>query len=135
MIFNRKNLQILDKIGMLRLAFQEASIPLNKEYFSNDINDYLHSKNVVLSGQFFPMNENSFIDNLEKQEANLEPEITPDTEILICGRYPDWMLVEEARLYGIKIVFADKAGELFSRMATKLYKNRAELTYEDSPGV
>lgn len=136
MIFNRTNLQVLDKIGMLRLAFHEISTPLNKEYFSKDINDYLYSKNVVLSGQFFHLNENSFLDNLEEREANVEPEITPETEVLICGRYPDWMLVEEARLYGIKIVFADKAGELFSRMATKLCKStRPVLSYQESQGV
>lgn len=122
MIFNKTNLQILDKIGMLKLAFHEASTPLIKEGFLDDTNNYLHFKNVVLSGQFFPVDENYIIDNIEEQTANLRQGITPETEILVCGRYPDWMLIEEARLYGIKIVFADKAGELFSRIATKLCK-------------
>lgn len=135
MIYNSTTLKILDKIGMLRLAFQEASIPFNIKGFPEDINKYLHFKNVVLSGQFFPLDENSFIDNLEEQAANVRQEITPETEILVCGRYPDWMLVEEARLYGIKIVFADKSGELFSRIATRLCKTRTMNIYEDPVGV
>ncbi|CAN5198617.1 hypothetical protein BH23BAC2_BH23BAC2_22500 [soil metagenome] len=62
----------------------------------------------------------------------MQPEITPETEILICGMYPDWMLVEEAKLYGIKIMFADKAGELFSRIARN-FTNPRLFYIEKSP--
>ena len=114
MKFTGTNLQILDKIGMQRLSFQEAQSP----FFLN----LLRAKNVILSGDFFHLNENSFSENLLEREANVQLEITPETEVLICGKYPDWILVEEARLYGIKIIFVDKAGEFFSKIAAKLVK-------------
>ena len=135
MKFNRINLQVLDKIGMLKLSLKRAEIPLFLENPSKDIYDFIHSKNVILSGEFFPLSENSFKEKLIEREANVQQEITPETEILICGRYPDWMLVEEARLYGIRIIFADKAGESFSKIATKLCKSRPVLSYEQLLGV
>lgn len=118
------NLQILDKNGMRKLSFQE--VPATLLSFSNlqvDM-DFLQAKNVFLSGEFCPMDENTFIERLRERKANVQQEITPETEILICGQYPDWVLVEEARHYGIKIVFFDKAGEFFSRMAAKLINNK-----------
>lgn len=119
MKFTGVNLQILDKIGIQRLSFPEVTTPVNP--------DLLQSKNVILSGEFYHLEDNSIINNFHKRETNIQPDITPDTEILICGQFPDWMLVEEARLYGIRIIFADKAGELFSRMATKLCKSRKQV--------
>ena len=115
MKFTGTNLQILDKIGMQRLSFQEVQTPF--------LPDLLRAKNVILSGDFLHLNGNSFSENLREREANVHLEITPETEVLICGKYPDWILVEEARLYGIKIIFVDKAGEFFSRIAAKLVKS------------
>lgn len=126
MKLNRINLQVLDKISIQKLFFQEAPAPL---FFSSKENkSLLQTKNVVLSGEFFPIN---YKDNLMKWEANVQPEITPETEYLLCGKYPDWVLVEEARHYGIKIIFADQAGELFSRIATELINSKSALTVEE----
>ncbi|WP_034921331.1 hypothetical protein [Gillisia sp. CAL575] len=132
MKLNRINLQILDKISIKKLFFQEAPAPLFLKGFSKENNSLLQTKNVVLSGEFFPIN---YKDNLNKWEANLQPEITPETEYLLCGKYPDWVLVEEARHYGIKVIFTDKAGELFSRIATKLINSKTALTIEEPLGV
>lgn len=92
---------------------------------------FLDSKNCIISGDFFPFSESLFKEKLLKRNINVQPQMTPDTEILICGRYPDWVLVEEARMYGVKIIFVDKAGELFSRMVTKMKKSRTVLTCEE----
>lgn len=130
MKFTRINLQILDKISMQRLSLQETPTALLPDGTSQLNVNFLQAKNVILSGEFHPMSEDTFRENLIKNKVNVQEEITPETEILICGKYPDWMLVEEARLYGIKTIFVDKAGEFFSRIATKLYKSsRPELSY------
>lgn len=122
-------LQTLDKIGI-------KQIPLLPARNTQIDNHFLHSKNIIISGEFFPTSESAFKENLLKSNVNVQPEITPETEILICGKYPDWILVEEASLYGIKIIFIDKAGELFSRIAIKLCKSsRPVLSYKEQLGV
>lgn len=132
----RINLQILDKISMHRLSFQGAPTNLLPDGTSQLNVRLLQAKNVILSGEFHPMSEDTFRENLIKGKVNVQQEITPETEILICGKYPDWMLVEEARLYGIKIIFVDKAGEFFSRIATKLCESsRPVLCYKEPMGV
>ena len=130
-----KNLQILDKIGMDRLSSDEVSKPLPHDCLSNGNNNWLQAKNVILSGDFFHLNGNSFSENSLKREANVQLEITPETEVLICGKYPDWILVEDARLYGIKIIFVDKAGKYFSRIAAKLIKCKTGSPIEELIGV
>lgn len=87
--------------------------------------NFLDSKNVIISGEFFPASNIAFKESFLKYNANLQPQMTPETEILICGKHPDWVLVEEARLYGVKILFADKTGELFSRMATNPFTSKS----------
>ncbi|CAM4121905.1 hypothetical protein GILI108418_06045 [Gillisia limnaea] len=111
---------------MKKLSFYEAPASLYPNRTSQVNIDFLQAKNIFLSGEFLPMGINSFKENLIKRQANVQPEITPETEILICGKYPDWILVEEATLYGIKIIFVDKAGELFNRIAAKLIKNKTD---------
>lgn len=97
-------------------------------------NDILNDKNVIISGEFFPTSERLLEEMLLKNNIHLQPQMSPDTEILICGRYPDWMLVEEARIYGVRIIFMDKAGELFSKLASNLNKNKT-FSYEEPLGV
>ncbi len=129
MKFTRIALQTTDKTGI-------KSTPLLTNSTTQMNNDFLHSKNIIITGQFFPTSESTFKENLLKSNLNVEPEITPETEILICGKYPDWTLVEEASFYGIKIIFIDKEGELFSRIATKLCKSsRPVLSYKEPLGV
>ena len=135
MKFTGMNLQILDKIGMDRLSSDEVSKSLPHNCISNGNNICLQAKNVILSGDFFHLNGNSFSENLLKREANVQLEITPETEVLICGKYPDWILVEEARHYGIKIIFIDRAGEYFSRIAAKLIKSKTGSPIEELIGV
>ncbi len=136
MKFNKINLQILDRIGIQKLAYQKASVPLFQSSFSNEKNNIFQSRNVILSGEFFPLSEIFLRENLLEQEANVQTEITPKTEILICGKFPDWTLVEEAKLYGIKIIFIDHEGESFSKIASRLYKSRKSLhSYEEPLGV
>lgn len=131
MKLTRSPLQILNKNLLQQLSFQEAPASLYSAGTSQVNFDFVRAKNVFLSGEFFPNGENSFKEDLFNRQANLQPEITPETEILICGKYPDWNLVEEARHYGIKIFFIDKAGEFFSRIASKLIKNNTNSSIEE----
>ncbi len=131
MKLTRSPLQILNRKLMQQLSLQEAPASLYSGGISQLNLDFLRAKNVFLSGEFFQIGEKSFKENLHNRQANLQLEITPETEILICGKYPDWNLVEEARLYGIKIFFIDKAGEFFSRIASQLIKNNTNSSVEE----
>lgn len=131
MKFTGSHLQLLDREMMQKLSFQKAEEPLSPDFLSELSKDLSKAKNIVLSGEFCALSENSLKENLLKSKANVQPEITPETEILICGKYPDWMLVEDARHYGIKIMFVDKAGELFGKMATKLIQKKSNFPLEE----
>lgn len=131
MKLNRSPLQILSKKMMQELSSQEAPTSMYSAGTSQVNSEFLRDKNVFLSGEFREMGENSFFENLLNSQANLQPEITPETEILICGKYPDWNLIEEARLFGIRIFFIDKAGEFFSKIASQLIKNNSKPSIEE----
>lgn len=135
MQFNRVTLKIMEKIKGKNRYFQEAATPLFPAGITPGDDHFLHTKNVIISGDFFPSSEVAFKKNLLERKANLQPHMTTETEILICGKYPDWMLVEKARLYGVKIIFVDKAGELFGRMATNLNKTTPVSLYEEPLGI
>lgn len=126
---------IIKKTGLSNSSFRKTAIP-GLQALTSQVDEYFfQNKKIAISGEFFPMSENFLKSNLVEREANVQPEMTPETEILICGKYPDWMLVEEARLYGVTIIFVDKAGELFSKMASGLLKNNSVLSYEEPLGV
>lgn len=127
-------LAMLSRFNLRSFSRRETSAPSLTAKTTQLDDDLLHSKSVILSGEFFPTSESVLIERLLKRDVNVQPQMTPETDILICGKYPDWMLVEEARLYGVKIIFIDKAGELFSRLATNLNKSRA-FSYEEPLGV
>lgn len=135
MQFNRRTLKIMEKVKGKSRYFQEAATPLFPTGTPQENDHFLHNKNVIISGDFFPTSEVEFKKNLLDRKANLQPHMTPETEILICGKYPDWMLVEKAGLYGVKIIFVDKAGELFGRMATNLNKTTPVSLYEEPLGI
>lgn len=125
--------KIKNKIRLSNLSYRKSKSLIPAKPTQVDEN-FLNGKNVIISGEFFPTSEKVFKESLLKRKANVQPQMTPQTEVLICGKYPDWVLVEEARIYGVKIIFVDKAGELFSRLATNLNKNRA-FFYEEPLGV
>ncbi len=126
-IFNKVNLSSLTFLSTGTQLLPATPFPMDE--------NLLQSRNIILSGEFFPTNEKVFKENLLKCNANVQLQMTPETEILICGKYPDWMLVEEARLYGVKIIFVDRAGELFSRITANLNKRKAVLPYEEPLGI
>lgn len=135
MKFTGRELQILDKKMMQKLSCQDAPETLFPN-LTTDLNiDFPQAKNVIFSGEFLIGSEIAFRENFIKGNANVQTEITPETELLICGKFPDWMLIEDARKNSINIVFTDKAGEFFSRMATKLIKNKTDSPFEELMGV
>lgn len=75
----------------------------------------LSHKNIRTTGHFFPTSEEVFNNKLLQLNANVQPQMNEETDALICGKYPDWMLIEEAKTMGIPIIFVDNTAELFSR--------------------
>lgn len=74
----------------------------------------LRNKNAVISGEFFPMGEEVLRSKLVSAKVHVMPHISEETHILICGKFPDWDLINEARSRAIQIIFIDKASDLFS---------------------
>lgn len=91
--------------------------------------DSLENKNVVTSGEFFPTSTEALKEKLVQEKANLRSEITAETDILICGKYPDWMLIQQARISGVKIIFIDKASDLFDEMVIDIRRHTSEPDY------
>lgn len=127
--------KIRDRVRFRSRSFLQAATPIPSAKTAKLDENYWSAKNVVLSGEFFPASDSFFKESLLKRNAHVQPQMTSETDILICGKYPDWMLVEEARHCGVTIIFIDKAGELFSRLASNLHKGRAALSYEEPLGV
>lgn len=131
MKFTGRELQILDKQMMQKLSCPDAPKPLFSNLITDLNNSFSNVKNIIFSGEFCAGSETAFRENSLKGIAGAQVEITPETEVLICGKYPDWMLVEQARQNGIQIVFTDKAGEFFSRIAIKLLENETNFPFEE----
>ena len=83
------------------------------DLFKLDILSFKNKK-VLLSGDFFPTTEEAFKEKLIRAKATVMAQLTSETEILICGKYPDWILIEEVQRRGLDIIFIDKASDLFS---------------------
>lgn len=77
----------------------------------------LKHRNAVISGDFFPTNEVTLINKLIHSQINIMSQISAETDILICGKFPDWSLVQEARLRAINVVFIDKTSDLFTTLS------------------
>lgn len=133
---------MIDKVALLScrinkngFSFRKRLSEAKKSEFSEMNLHCFENKIIVTSGEFFPTSEKALTERLVQERANVLSQITSATDILICGKYPDWMLIEEAKKNGVKIIFVDKVGELFSRFATNLNKNRTILSNEEPLGV
>ena len=112
---------IIDRAGLLfpwinQKEFSSRKRPSGaKKLELSEMNFHsLENKNVVTSGEFFPARAEAFIERLVQEKANVISQLTAETDILICGKYPDWMLIQEARLRAINVIFIDKASDLFT---------------------
>lgn len=104
--------------------------------FSKAMDDCsFENKNIFISGEFFPSHENALKERLQKRKAKLQPFLTRDTEILVCGKYPDWLVMEEAKRNGVKIIMVDKASDLFSRFATNIHDSNSPAPHQVPLGI
>ncbi len=93
-------------------------------YENQNLNIFsLKHKNAVISGEFFPTDEETLKNKLINAKTNVMPQICAETDILICGKFPDWSLIEEARLKAINIIFIDKASDLFTNSTSAEHNN------------
>lgn len=74
---------------------------------------FLKNKKVVITGDFFPASEDTFRKRLIAAKASVMTNLTTDTEILICGKFPDWTLIEDAQKKSLEIIYIDKVSDLF----------------------
>ena len=77
------------------------------------LDNSLENKNIILSGSFFPASEESLQEKLLMLKAQVVTELSSETDILLCGKFPNWSLIQEARSRAIKVIFIDKASDLF----------------------
>ena len=99
-----------------------------KKTTASDIS--FENKNIILSGSFFPASEESLKERLLMLKAQVVTQLSSETDILICGKFPDWSLIQEARSRAIKVIFIDKASDLFSNIISEeLGKFESEHVY------
>lgn len=92
----------------------------------------LKHKNAVISGEFFPMGEETLKNKLVSAKTNVMPQMSAETDILICGKFPDWSLIQEAKIRAIKVVFVDKASDLFAALTSPEQSDlESELTFSN----
>ena len=130
-----KLIRNMKKVSHVRLSFKKT-IKANNPVPAKPLDDdFFQNKKVVIMGEFFPMNNTTLNENLLTRGASIQPKLTGETEILICGKYPDWMLVEQAKLNGVKVIFVDRAGELFSVILSRMNEVGSFYDYEEPLGV
>lgn len=83
----------------------------------------LKHKNAVISGEFFPTDEETLKNKLNCAKTNVMPQMSAETDILICGKFPDWSLIEEAKIRAVKVIFIDKPSDLFAASNTSEQSN------------
>jgi len=121
MKITRFALEFKDIIGFKDQSLPVVATPLFPATRTQVDANFLNAKNVIISGDFFPSNKNAFKERLLKRKVNVQPQLTPETEYLICGKYPNWILVEQASLYGIKIIFTTKPNLILSNLGEEYY--------------
>ena len=101
--------------------------PLNDDYFQNKI--------VAILGEFFSMNNTNLRENILNRGATIHPKVTVDTDIIVCEKFPDWILVEQARLKGVKVIFVDRTGDLFSVVLSRMNEGKSFTNHKEPLGV
>lgn len=93
-----------------------------KDIMESSSHRQLYYRKVVLSGNFFPLDRENFISRLEQFRGEIQLELDSETEVLICGKYPDWDLIAAAKERLIQIIFLDKVSDLFAVTHRESYK-------------
>ena len=126
---------IRKKAGLRNHSSRKAAIP-DLSALTPQVDDcFLENKNVIISGEFFPGSQDGLKENLLERKANVQSQMTSETELLICGKYPDWMLIEEAKMNGVKVIFIDKASDLFTRFATNVQNSHSAVLNQVPLGI
>ena len=127
-------LRNLKKVSVKLFCFRKAT-KNGREFTAKPLdNHFFRNKRIALIGEFFPMNNITLTKNLLSTGANIDSKITPDTEILICGKFPNWTMVEQAKAKGVQLIFVDKAGELFTVILSRMNEGKS-FNYEEPLGV
>ena len=125
----------MKKVSPVRLSFRKTTKANNSVPAKPLDDNFFQNTKVVIMGEFFPMNNKTLNENLITRGASIQPKLTGETEILICGKFPDWMLIEQARLNGVKVIFVDRAGELFNVILSRMNEGGSFYDYEEPLGV
>ena len=74
----------------------------------------LRNRKIALTGDFFPLDKLTFEAKLNHLKGEVQLELTSETDVLICGKYPDRKLISEAEKNGTYTIFIDKVSDLFA---------------------
>lgn len=99
------------------------------------MNQTLPFKNVMITGKFFPLSETALRNELFIIKANIQSYMTVETDVLICGKHPDRNLVEEARIYGVEVLYINKIGEIVGLMQNNDIKSWFDFHDEEPLGI
>ena len=70
----------------------------------SEIENILEGKKVIFDGELDTYREESIKNELRNKHAIVEDKMAEDTDFLITGKNPDWLVVEEAKDLGVTIV-------------------------------
>ena len=126
---------IRNRTGFRKFPSRKINSPHRSALGAQTDDEFLENRNVIISGEFFPDSEDALKQNLLERKANVQSQMTPETELLICGKYPDWMLIEEAKMNGVKIIFVDKASDLFTRLVSNIQNSHPAVLNQVPLGI
>lgn len=82
----------------------------------------LEKNNFFINGIHLPTNPNFLNGILLHSDMILHTYPNPDVDLIICDKYPDWDLIEQARSFNAEIIYIDAAGIFFNIKAANLEK-------------
>ena len=101
---------ILLFLGIIYLTWSYYFVSSKEEEIKQNIEveekstDSFEGKKVVFDGKLDELREESIKYDLLSKHAIVEEKMAMDTNFLITGKNPDWLVVEEAKEHGITIV-------------------------------
>ncbi|WP_092541064.1 BRCT domain-containing protein [Zunongwangia mangrovi] len=116
---------ILLLLGIIYLTWNYYFVSSKEEEIKQNIEveekstDSFEGKKVVFDGKLDELREESIKCDLLSKNAIVEEKMAMDTNFLITGKNPDWLVVEEAKEHGITIV-----DEMDWQKAIKLNKSK-----------
>lgn len=90
----------------------------------------LKKNNLFINGILLPTNTDFINGIVLHSDMILHTYPNPEVDLIICYKYPDWDLIEQAKSFNAEIIYIDAAGIFFNIKAANLEKK----IFPTSPG-